>query len=88
MTPKFLFCDNQTKQDITKNLLIKHTLVKCLPMDPSRHLRIARLNLSVSCGGDGMLHVTWATFKFSRNQLETVLAYVMRSVPWSNQRAH
>ena len=25
----------------------------------------------------GMFHVTWITFKFNRNQLGTVLAYVM-----------
>ena len=35
-----------------------------------------------------MFHVTWTTYKFNRNQLGTVLAYVMSSVPWSNQRAH
>ena len=35
-----------------------------------------------------MFHVTWNTFKFNRNQLGTVSAYVMSSVPWSNQRAH
>ena len=35
-----------------------------------------------------MFHVTWTTFKFNRNQLRTVSAYVMSSVPWSNQRAH
>ena len=35
----------------------------------------------------GMFHVTWTTFKFNRNQLGTVSAYVMISVPWSNQRA-
>ena len=32
--------------------------------------------------------LTWTTFKFKRNQLGTVLAYVMISVPWSNQRAY
>ena len=36
----------------------------------------------------GMFHVTWTTFKFNRNQLGTVSAYVMISVPWSSQRAH
>ena len=35
-----------------------------------------------------MFHVTWTTFKFSRNQLGTVSAYVMSSVTWSNQSAH
>ena len=35
-----------------------------------------------------MFHVTWTTFKFNSNQLGTVSAYVMISVPWSNQRAH
>ena len=35
-----------------------------------------------------MFHVTWITFKFNRNQLGTVSAFVMISVPWSNQRAH
>ena len=35
-----------------------------------------------------MFHVTWTTFKFNRNQLGTVSAYVISSVPWSNQRAH
>ena len=35
-----------------------------------------------------MFHVTWTTFKFNRNQLGTVSAFVMISVPWSNQRAH
>ena len=35
-----------------------------------------------------MFHVTWPTFKFNRNQLGTVSAFVMISVPWSNQRAH
>ena len=35
-----------------------------------------------------MFHVTWTTFKFSRNQLGTVSAFVMISMPWSNQRAH
>ena len=35
-----------------------------------------------------MFHVTWITFKFNRNQLGTILAFVMSSVPWSNQRAH
>ena len=34
-----------------------------------------------------MFHVTWTTFKFNRNQLGTVSASVMISVPWSNQRA-
>ena len=28
-----------------------------------------------------MFHVTWTTFKFSRNQMGTVLAHVMSSVP-------
>ena len=36
----------------------------------------------------GMFHVTWTTFKFNRNQLGTVSAYVMISMPLSNQRAH
>ena len=35
-----------------------------------------------------MFHVTRNTFKFNRNRLGTVSAYVMRSVPWSNQRVH
>ena len=35
-----------------------------------------------------MFHVTWTTSKFNRNQLGTVSAYVMSSMPWSNQRAH
>ena len=35
-----------------------------------------------------MFHVTWTTFKFNRNQLGTVSAFVMISVPWSNQRVH
>ena len=35
-----------------------------------------------------MFHVTWTTFKFNRNQLGTVSAFVMISVPWSNQRAY
>ena len=35
-----------------------------------------------------MFHVTLTTFKFNRNQLETVSAFVMMSVPWSNQCAH
>ena len=37
---------------------------------------------------ESMFHVTWTTFKFNRNQLGTVSAYVMISVPWSNQRAY
>ena len=28
-----------------------------------------------------MFHVTWATFKFNRNQLGTVSAYVMANCP-------
>ena len=32
----------------------------------------------------GMFHVTWTTFKFNRNQLRTVLSFVMISVPWNN----
>ena len=35
-----------------------------------------------------MFHVTWITFIFNRNQLGTVSAFFMSSVPWSNQRAH
>ena len=35
-----------------------------------------------------MFYVTWTTFKFNKNQLGTVSAYVMSSVPWSNKRAH
>ena len=35
-----------------------------------------------------MFYVTWTTFKFNRNQLGTVSAYVIISVLWSNQRAH
>ena len=35
-----------------------------------------------------MFHVTWTTFKFNRNQLGKVSAFVMISVPCSNQRAH
>ena len=42
----------------------------------------------LSPGTYGMFHVTWATFQFNRNQLRTVSAYVMSSVPSSNQRAH
>ena len=37
-------------------------------------------NLRVSTklhGHFGMFHVTWTTFNFKRNQLETVSAYVM-----------
>ena len=37
--------------------------------------------------GYSMFHVTWTTFKFNRNQLGTVSAYVMIYVPSSNQRA-
>ena len=36
----------------------------------------------------GMFHVTYTTFKFNRNKLGTVSAYVMSSVLWSNQRVH
>ena len=35
-----------------------------------------------------MFHVTWTTFKSNRDQLGTVSAYAMSSVPWSNQHAH
>ena len=35
-----------------------------------------------------MFHVTWTTFKFNRNQLGTVSAFVMIFVPLSNQRVH
>ena len=35
-----------------------------------------------------MFHLTWTTFKFNRNQLGTISAFVMISVPGSNQRAH
>ena len=35
-----------------------------------------------------MFQVTWATFKFNKNQLGTVSAFVMISVPWSDQRVH
>ena len=35
-----------------------------------------------------MFHIIWTTFKFNRNQLGTVSAFVMTSVPWSDQRAH
>ena len=35
-----------------------------------------------------MFHVTWTTFKFNRNQLGTVSAFVMISVPGSNQRVY
>ena len=35
-----------------------------------------------------MFHVTWTTFEFNSNQLGTVSAFVMISVPWSNQRVH
>ena len=31
-----------------------------------------------------MFYLTWTTFKFERNQLGTVSAYVMSSVPWIN----
>ena len=34
-----------------------------------------------------MFHVTWITLKFNRSQLGTVSAFVMISVPWSNQCA-
>ena len=34
-----------------------------------------------------MFHVTWTIFKSNRNQLGTVSAFVMISVPWSNQLA-
>ena len=36
----------------------------------------------------GMFHITWITFRFSRNQLGMVSAYVMSSKPWSNLCAH
>ena len=36
----------------------------------------------------GMFLLTWITFRLSRNQLETVSAYVMISKPWSNLYAH
>ena len=32
-----------------------------------------------------MFHVTWTTFKLNMNQLGTVSALVMISVPWSNR---
>ena len=35
-----------------------------------------------------MFNATWTTFKFNKNQLGTVSAFFMISVPWSNQRAH
>ena len=35
-----------------------------------------------------MLHITWTIFKFNRNQLGMVSAYVISSLPWSNQCAH
>ena len=35
-----------------------------------------------------MFLVTWTTFKFNRDQLGTVPAFVLISVPWSKQRAH
>ena len=35
-----------------------------------------------------MFHITWPTFKFNRNQLGTVLVFVMISMLSSNQRAH
>ena len=35
-----------------------------------------------------MFQVTWTAFKFNRNQVGTVSAFVMVSVPRSNQRAH
>ena len=38
-------------------------------------------------GDYSMFHVTCTTFKFNKNQLGTVSANVMISVPWSNQRA-
>ena len=34
-----------------------------------------------------MFHVTWTTFKFNKDELGTVSAYVMSSVPWSKQSA-
>ena len=36
----------------------------------------------------GMFHVTWTTFKFNRNQLGTVSAFVTITMLWSNQRVH
>ena len=39
-------------------------------------------------GRYSMFHVTWSTFKFNRNQPRTVSAFVMISMPGSNQRAH
>ena len=36
----------------------------------------------------GMFLLTWITFRFSRNQLGMVSAYVMSSKPWSNLYAH
>ena len=35
-----------------------------------------------------MFNITWTTFKFKTNQLGTVSAFVVISVPWSNQPAH
>ena len=35
-----------------------------------------------------MFHITWTTFKFNRDQLGTVLAFVMIFVSSSDQRAH
>ena len=35
-----------------------------------------------------MFQATWTTFKFKRNQLGMVSAFVIISVAWSNQRAH
>ena len=33
----------------------------------------------------GMFYITWTTFKFNRNKLGTVSAYVLSSVSWNNQ---
>ena len=38
-------------------------------------------------GHYSMFHVTWTLLKFNRNRLGTDSAFVMISVPWSNQRA-
>ena len=42
----------------------------------------------IECSIVSMFHLTWSTFRFSRNQLGTVSAYVMSSKPWSNLCAH
>ena len=70
-----------TKVGIVKNLIFLACL--CLTKVAERKLEgeLAELPLVCFC-------VTWTTIKFNRNQLGTVSAFIMISVPWSNQRAH